>query len=125
MYPCPCCGYDVFDEPPGSYLICPICFWEDDGIQLAFPDLAGGANNCSPIEGQQNFVAFGACEMRVKDHVRAPIDSDARDPAWRLLDPARDPYLKWSKQEDHQKWQAVKDTGPLCLYYWLPDYWLA
>jgi len=62
MHPCPSCGYDVFGEPPGSYDICPICFWEDDIVQLAFPDLAGGANKCSLIEGQHNFAAFGACE---------------------------------------------------------------
>jgi hypothetical protein len=24
-YPCPCCGYLVLDEEPGSYEICPIC----------------------------------------------------------------------------------------------------
>jgi len=31
-YPCPCCGYLVFTEPPGSYDICSICFWEDDPV---------------------------------------------------------------------------------------------
>jgi len=36
-YPCPCCGYLVFTEPPGSFEICPICFWEDDVSQLAIP----------------------------------------------------------------------------------------
>ncbi|WP_241494482.1 CPCC family cysteine-rich protein [Pseudomonas asplenii] len=30
MFTCPCCGYAVFEEPPGSHDICPICFWEDD-----------------------------------------------------------------------------------------------
>ena len=34
MKPCPCCGYLVFDEEPGSYSICPICYWEDDAVQL-------------------------------------------------------------------------------------------
>ncbi|WP_248129036.1 CPCC family cysteine-rich protein [Pseudomonas sp. W2Aug9] len=27
MFTCPCCGYAVFEEHPGSYDICPICFW--------------------------------------------------------------------------------------------------
>ncbi|MBJ8192719.1 hypothetical protein JDS79_38930, partial [Bacillus cereus] len=44
-YTCPCCGYKTLnDEPPGTYDICEICFWEDDGIQFADPDYDGGAN---------------------------------------------------------------------------------
>ncbi|WP_442944423.1 CPCC family cysteine-rich protein [Nostoc sp.] len=28
LYPCPCCGYKTLNiKPPGTYLICPICFW--------------------------------------------------------------------------------------------------
>ncbi len=52
-YPCPCCGRLVFDEPPGSYSICPVCFWEDDGVQLRWPDWAGGANKPSLIDAQR------------------------------------------------------------------------
>jgi len=115
----------VFCEPPGSYDICPICFWEDDVVQLAFPDLAGGANKCSLIEGQRNFAAIGACELRVQSHVRAPNDSEARNAAWRPLDPERDRFLKWGSKEDGQRWDAVKDLGGVCLYYWLPEYWVA
>jgi hypothetical protein len=125
MYPCPCCGYEVFGESPGSYDICPICFWEDDIVQLAFPDLAGGANHCSLIEGQRNFASFGACEMRIKEDVRGPNELDGRNEAWRPLQPDSDRYLKWEVQEDHQKWQGVKESRTLCLYYWLSEYWLA
>jgi hypothetical protein len=124
MYSCPCCGYDVFDGPPGSFDICPICFWEDDIVQLAFPDLAGGANRCSLIEGQSNFAAFGACEERIKSHVRQPTESEVRDSAWRLLDPARDRYLRWGDPEDGKLWQSAKEIN-VCLYYWQPQYWLA
>ncbi|NIP43329.1 MAG: hypothetical protein GWN61_14025, partial [candidate division Zixibacteria bacterium] len=34
IYTCPCCGYRTLDDPPGSYDICGICFWEDDTVQL-------------------------------------------------------------------------------------------
>lgn len=35
-FPCPCCWYKTFDaEPDGSFDICPVCFWEDDNVQLA------------------------------------------------------------------------------------------
>ncbi|MFJ2958342.1 CPCC family cysteine-rich protein [Streptomyces sp. NPDC087270] len=28
---------------PESFEICPVCFWEDDGVQFRWPTLAGGA----------------------------------------------------------------------------------
>lgn len=38
-YTCPCCGYKTLDEePPGTYDICSIFFWEDDGVQYDDPD---------------------------------------------------------------------------------------
>ncbi len=47
-YTCPCCGYRTLDEePPGTYDICEICFWEDDPVQFVDPDYEGGANTPS------------------------------------------------------------------------------
>jgi hypothetical protein len=114
----------MFSEAPGSFEICPICFWEDDIVQLGFPDLAGGANKCSLIEGQRNFALFGACEARLKEHVRVPLDSDVRDPAWRPLVPECDRFLSWGRREDHDLWQQAKHSEALCLYYWMQEYWL-
>ncbi|MBO0609867.1 hypothetical protein J0911_12605 [Myceligenerans salitolerans] len=53
-FPCPCCGHQVFDQLPGSYEICGICFWEDDAVQLRWPDYRGGANRPSPVHAQAN-----------------------------------------------------------------------
>ena len=124
MYPCPCCGHETFADPVGSFDICPICFWEDDVVQLAFPDMAGGANKCSLIEGQRNFEQLGACELPLKLHVRNPQATDLRDLHWRLLAPDQDRYLHWTSPEDRRLWQTVKDSRSLCLYYWLPKYWM-
>ena len=55
-YPCPSCGFLVFDEPPGSYVICPVCGWEDDHVQLRYPSMRGGANKISLYESQRNFM---------------------------------------------------------------------
>ena len=87
-FPCPCCGYLTFDEPPGSYAICPICFWEDDLVQLRFPT-RGGAN-VPLLDAQRHFQRFGACEERLRPYVRPPRAADERDPAWRPLDPGHD-----------------------------------
>lgn len=45
LFACPCCGNLTLDEqPPGTYVICEACDWEDDPVQFANPDLEGGAN---------------------------------------------------------------------------------
>lgn len=82
MYTCPCCGFEVFDSPPGPYDICPIYFWEDDAMQLFFPLSQGGTNRCSLVEAQVNFVQFGACERSMSKNVRAPGPTERRDPLW-------------------------------------------
>lgn len=82
-YTCPCCGYKTLnDEPPGTYDICEICFWEDDGIQFADPDYDGGANIVSLRQGQQNYKVFGACEEKCIEFVRKASDKDIRDTNW-------------------------------------------
>jgi hypothetical protein len=53
-YTCPCCGFFVFSEPPGSNEICSICGWEDDGVQLRYPGMSGGANSESLYHCQTN-----------------------------------------------------------------------
>ena len=91
-YPCVCCGHLTLGEPPGSYEICPVCFWEDDQVQLRWPDYVGGANRPSLIEAQQNFIRFGACDERSVRHVRPPAEDEPVDPAWRPIDQQRDRF---------------------------------
>ena len=68
---CPCCGNRTLsEEPPGSYDICPVCWWEDDAVQFDDPDYAGGANVVSLNEARTNFREFGASERRFIRHVR-------------------------------------------------------
>jgi hypothetical protein len=55
--PCPSCGYLVFTGPPGSTEICPICYWEDDALQLEFATTLGGwSNGPTLLEAQRNFA---------------------------------------------------------------------
>lgn len=85
-YTCPCCGYKTLDEPPpGTYNICPICFWEDDGVQFDDPFYKGGANHVSLIEAQKNFVEFGACEKEMLKYVRKPSENDEKDKDWKQV----------------------------------------
>jgi hypothetical protein len=73
-YPCPCCGYlTLTTEPPGSYELCPVCYWEDDGIQFEDPTYEGGANKESLNAARANFRTFGASSRSALSHVRRPL----------------------------------------------------
>ncbi|MFD3650628.1 CPCC family cysteine-rich protein [Streptomyces cyaneofuscatus] len=47
----------MLDAMPGSYEICPVCSWEDDGLRFHWPTMAGGANKVTRIEAQRNYTA--------------------------------------------------------------------
>ncbi|HEY0735211.1 MAG TPA: CPCC family cysteine-rich protein [Herpetosiphonaceae bacterium] len=78
-YACPCCGYTTLDEPPpGTYGICPVCYWEDDAVQYHDPDYAGGANQVSLRQAQANFRTFGAESRASLRFVRKPTEDERR-----------------------------------------------
>lgn len=86
-YACPCCGYKTFDsKPDGTYDICPVCFWEDDPVQLDDPDYEGGANPMSLRQAQHNFLEFGACDRDMLQNVRQHAKDEQRDENWQPLD---------------------------------------
>ncbi|EHR62990.1 hypothetical protein SaccyDRAFT_4169 [Saccharomonospora cyanea NA-134] len=119
-FPCPCCGHRVFEQPaPGSYYICPICFWEDDDVQFRWPTMPGGANKVSLVEAQHNYRTFGACERRVLKHVRPPTEDETVDPAWRPIDLDRDSFEEWATTKERAPWP--EDRSVLC--WWLPTFW--
>ncbi|GIN93637.1 membrane protein [Siminovitchia terrae] len=85
-FTCPCCGYKTLDgEPPGTYDICEICFWEDDEVQFNDPDYESGANTPSLRKAQRNYIEFGACEERCIEFVRKPNKKDEKDQNWKPL----------------------------------------
>lgn len=53
-YLCPCCEKHYFDEFD-DYDICPVCDWENDGLQNNHPDFRGGANDMSLNEAREAF----------------------------------------------------------------------
>jgi len=108
-YPCPSCGFLVFDEVSGSYDICKICGWEDDHVQLAHPSMAGGANKRSLASHQSQallIVPLGITEF--KGH--------SRTPEWRPLFPSE--FETQSAPTTGEKYfeDAAQESAP---YYWL------
>ena len=69
-YKCICCGnYTMEHEDPFYYDICPVCFWENDPIQNDNPTYEGGANKISLVKAKENFMKYGAVELRLKEYV--------------------------------------------------------
>jgi hypothetical protein len=121
LYPCPCCGYLVFRQQPGSHERCPICQWEDDLAQLRFPRMPGGANAVSLERAQQNFAEIGVADRRRLGLGRAPLAEERRESGWRPLDPARDNPEEPERGVDYAESYPLADTT--VLYYWRASYW--
>jgi hypothetical protein len=121
-YPCPCCGRLVFEQPPGNWEICPICFWEDDIMQLGYPMKGRGANKFSLFESQREFARSGVSDTRCKVHVRPPREDEPLDVGWRPFDPATDRHLQIDSPRDNELW--TNRANDAVLYYWRSDYWL-
>jgi hypothetical protein len=107
-FPCPCCGWIVFVEEPGSYDICPICEWEDDLSQLRFPT-TGGAN-IPLVDAQAEFaerVRWGVLDPSAMGY--------RREPGWRRLDLSRDVVERPTPGRDYGPTYATDRTT---YYYW-------
>lgn len=72
-YPCPCCGYMTL-VARGAYIICQVCFWEDDGQDgHDADDVRGGPNGAlSLTEARANFKRFRAWDEAAVQSVREP-----------------------------------------------------
>jgi len=68
LFQCPCCDYFTLSAR-GEYDICPICFWEDDGLDLDRLDIPSGPNHMTLREGRHHFKQFGACDSEMLVHV--------------------------------------------------------
>lgn len=59
LFACPCCQYKTLSER-GGYLICPVCFWEDDGSDLNSQTNYSSVNRMTLAEAKENFKKYGA-----------------------------------------------------------------
>ena len=109
LYPCPCCGYFVFTEAPGSYDICGVCGWEDDLSQLRFVTSSGA--NAPLVKCQRDFA-------EPRDWERPPYSPEesgfVRDPGWRPLNLERDLEVPVSGKEYGMTFNEDRTN----YYYW-------
>lgn len=71
MYKCPCCrNLTLPEQPPGTYLICEVCYWEDDLIQYNDIYYCGGANKICLFQARLNYLKIGASSPEFLSMVR-------------------------------------------------------
>lgn len=98
-------------------MICPVCFWEDDQLQLRWPFYQGGANKPSLIEAQKNYRNLGVSEARFMDKVRPPSRDEPLDPGFRPIDISAHSFEETLVQEE--PWPDDRSV----LYWWRPTFW--
>ncbi|AUS79458.1 hypothetical protein C1701_15045 [Actinoalloteichus sp. AHMU CJ021] len=116
LYPCPCCGYLVHNFPPGSHCICPICDWEDDLVQLRWPDISG-ANQVPLTESQLIYKDIGIADSNSTSKIRPLADFWSIDFGFRTID---------EKIHNFEPNGAIEANWPedrTRLYWWRPNFW--
>ncbi|MFL6002579.1 MAG: CPCC family cysteine-rich protein [Nocardioides sp.] len=78
MHPCPCCGYKTLPHR-GEYDLCPVCWWEDEGLE---PWEFSGPNGKTLVEAQQEYLEQRLPYRLRQGKVRAPKRGEERDPDW-------------------------------------------
>jgi len=57
LYKCECCGfYSLPEESAGNDNICPVCYWQDDFVQLSDAYYEEGANKVSLNQARKNLA---------------------------------------------------------------------
>ena len=118
LYPCPCCGFLVFNGHPGTYEFCPVCAWQETVVQLRFAMFPGGPNKSNLVEAQAIYSEYGTTKRGRQP--RAPSSAGfERDENWRPIDLTID-NIELTTTGKHGK-DLPKDRT--LLYYWLDTYW--
>ncbi|MFC0436460.1 CPCC family cysteine-rich protein [Kutzneria buriramensis] len=116
-FPCSCCGHRTLTGPPGCQEICPVCFWEDDVMQLRWPLLEKAANRVDLVTAQKNYQSFGASEERFSASVRTAAKIEPVHELWRRIDLARDDFEE--TLSELAQWPSDRTV----LYWWSDRYW--
>lgn len=74
---CLCCGNRTLSAP-GTFELCPVCWWQDDGQDESDADVVrGGPNGTLSLTGARaNYLQYGASDPRFLGRVRAALPSE-------------------------------------------------
>jgi hypothetical protein len=82
MHPCPCCGYRTLPGR-GDYDLCPVCCWEDEGLE---PWELSGPNGQTLVHAQHEYLSEERPYRQREGKVRAPRKKEARDLDWQPIE---------------------------------------
>jgi hypothetical protein len=82
MHPCPCCGYRTLPGR-GDYDLCPVCCWEDEGLE---PWELSGPNGQTLVHAQHEYLSDERPYRQREGKVRAPRKNEARNPDWQPIE---------------------------------------
>jgi hypothetical protein len=101
---CPACGFlTLTGITYGSYMICEVCDWEDDGMKLANPACGGGANRESLIDAQ--LAALDRFPIDV-----AEAEGVSRSAAWRPLNASETALALEQREQKYWMNSAIVDV---------------
>ena len=77
VYRCPCCGYRTL-EAPAALVLCPVCWWEDDGQEDEdAAEVRLTVNGVLSLdEARLHFQECGASHPRFLRYVRQPLANE-------------------------------------------------
>ncbi len=80
-YGCPCCRCLTLHSR-GTWEICPVCMWEDDGQDDSHADeVWGGPNGALSLSAaRRNYAALGASDARHVTSARPPTEDERPEP---------------------------------------------
>jgi Cysteine-rich CPCC len=114
MHPCPCCGYKTLPGR-GAYDLCPVCWWEDEGLE---PWEFSGPNGQTLVEAQQEYLAQRLPYRLRPGKVRAPKRREERDPGWRpfeltdeLTGRVEQANIEWRRFLDEEERRAAEEVA--------------
>jgi len=112
-YPCLCCGnFTLDEEPPGTWLICEVYWWEDDPVQFADPELRGGANRVSPNEARSYFKTIGFSSPERRERRR--LEDPSRLAEWTARTRTRPRPPRQRLSSNARSWHVVCGGMDLC-----------
>lgn len=111
-YPCACCGYATMTEPtPGSFLVCPVCGWEDIGLDTERDRAALVRSRIGVFESGHAIGADAAS-------LREPLPSEARPSGWdeaRIASIRRDEAREQTQSSIEEAFADVRGEGRIDL----------